>query len=76
MSTETKFKCDICNTYIKVDRFSKDTAFALKWGGEGMQKDVLVTQTSGPHRDAPLHLCLTCIDAIANWRDNWRKELK
>jgi hypothetical protein len=72
MSEETKFKCDICNTEIKVDRFSHDTAFALKWAGDGMKRDVLVAQTCGSYRDAPLHFCLPRIDATVNLR----KELK
>jgi hypothetical protein len=65
MSAETKYKCDVCRSDIKVEDFSKRQAFAFKW--IGANSSVLTTQNSGPYRDAPTHLCLGCIQAISNW---------
>ena len=65
MSAETKFKCDVCKSDIKSDGFYKEQAFAFKW--IRANPDALTTQGTSPHRDAPIHLCITCIQAIAKW---------
>jgi hypothetical protein len=65
MSAETRYKCDVCRSEIKSDGFYKEQAFAFKWTGS--KNEVLTTQGTSPHRDAPLHLCISCIRAIAKW---------
>ena len=65
MSAETKFKCDLCRNEIKSDAFCKKEAFALKWFGA--KNNALTTQGASPYRDAPIHLCITCVSAVAKW---------
>lgn len=65
MSAETKFKCDVCKSDIKSNGFSDKQAFAFKWVGPNMTN--LTTDGTSPYRDAPIHLCITCIQAIAKW---------
>lgn len=65
MSTETTFKCDICRQVIKDEAFmdskNKAEAFALKW----TTNNTLVTNC--PWRDAPLHICDSCVKAIVDF---------
>jgi hypothetical protein len=65
MSAETRYKCDVCKDDIKNDSFSNKKAFAFKWSGPNHAS--LTTDGASPYRDAPVHLCVTCIQAIAAW---------
>jgi len=65
MSAETKFKCDVCRDDIKSDGFDGKRAVALKWCGAN--NNTLTAEGTTPYRDAPIHLCATCVLAIAKW---------
>lgn len=65
MSAVTNFKCDACENDIPSDGFATKQAFAFKWVGPNAV--VLTTDGTSPYRDAPIHLCVTCIQAIAAW---------
>lgn len=71
MSAETKFKCDVCRNDIKSDGFATKQAFALKWFGPNNAS--LTAQGTSPYRDAPIHLCVTCINAITKWVEHERR---
>lgn len=65
MSAKTKFKCDVCRGDIPSDGFVTKNAYAFKWCGP--KADVLTNMGTSPYREAPIHLCVTCIHAIAMW---------
>jgi len=65
MSAETRYKCDVCRKDIKSDDFATKKAFAFKWVGPNLAN--LTTDGASPYRDAPVHLCVTCIQAITAW---------
>lgn len=61
MSTETKYYCDVCRMGIKEDAFVKGDAFPLRFAVNNK------IEVKAPWRDMPVHLCLSCVTAIAEF---------
>lgn len=71
MSAKTTYNCNLCRKEIEIQVIGPRQGYALRWArNHAIGRDELESTTDWLH--CPIHLCVGCLDAVAEIREDLR----